>query len=125
MMTPERERVLQDAWAGAMDRAFSDYDRGGQGERVLRITAGMTRVSPRPGSAGGPSAVGVPPGYVGELANISIEIRLYDQASGDLLAVIRDNRDVPVLQWTQADGRNMLALFNSWAGLLHARVSGR
>jgi hypothetical protein len=124
-ITPERERVLQDAWAAAMDRAFSGYDRGGAGEKVLRISAEMTRVWPRPGSAGGPSAVGVPPGYVGELANISIEIRLYDPAGGELLSVVRDNRDVPVSQWTQGNGRNMVSLFNSWASLLQARVSGR
>ena len=68
--------------------------------------------------------MGVPGGYVGNLANIAIEMRLYDQASGELLSVVRDDRDVPVIQWTQGNGMNMLGLFNSWLSLLHARVSG-
>jgi hypothetical protein len=124
MITPERERVLSAAWADAAARAFSDYELSQQGEKGLRVTAEMTRVWPRPGSAGGPSAVGVPGGYVGNLANIAIEMRLYDQASGELLSVVRDDRDVPVIQWTQGNGMNMLGLFNSWLSLLHARVSG-
>lgn len=125
MITPEREQVLTAAWAEAMNRAFSDYERVEAGDNVLRISAELTRIWPRPGSAGGPAPVGVPAGYVGDLVNTSIEIRLYDQASGELLSVIRDDRDVPVIQWTQGNGVNMLSLFNSWAALLHARVSGR
>jgi hypothetical protein len=124
-ITPQRERVLTDAWASAMERAFADYDRSGESEKVLRVHAELQQVRPRRRSATGPTPAGVPATPSGDLADIFIEIRLYDRASGDLLAVIRDNRDVPVLQWTQADGRNMLGLFNSWASLLHARVSGR
>ncbi len=124
MITPERERVLSSAWSDAAARAFSDYESAREGEKVLRITAEMTRVWPRPGSAGGPAPVGVPPGFVGNLANIAIEMRLYDRASGELLSVVRDDRDVPAIQWTQGNGMNMLALFNSWLSLLHARVSG-
>jgi hypothetical protein len=108
-----------------MDRAFSDYARAEQGEKVLRISAEMTRVRPRARSATAPAPAGVPTGVRGDLAEITIEIRLYDQASGDLLSVIRDSRDVPVIQWTQSNGMNMVNLFGSWSALLQARVSGR
>jgi len=123
-ITPERERVMSEAWADTMDRAFSDYERGEEGDKILRISSAMTRVRPRARSMTG-SPAGVPGAVTGDLVNVSIEIRLYDQASGELLSVIRDDRDVPVIQWTRSDGRNMVNLFGSWTALLHARVSGR
>ena len=122
--TPEREQVLTEVWDGSVERAFSEYERTEQGEQVLRISAALTQIWPRARSVTG-SPAGVPGAVSGDLVNVSIEIRLYDQASGDLLAVIRDDRDAPMIQWTQANGRNMVSLFNSWAGLLHARVAGQ
>mgnify|MGYP001823689101 CR=1 FL=1 len=53
------------------------------------------------------------------------EFRLYDAQSGELLAVIRDRRTIGSLQWTRAAGVDIVNLFNSWAALLHTRVSGR
>jgi hypothetical protein len=123
-ITPEREQVMTEVWAGSMDRAFSEYQRAEEGEQVLRISAALTQIWPRSRSMAG-SPAGVPGAVSGDLVNVSIEIRLHDQASGDLLAVIRDSRDAPLIQWTQANGRNMVSLFNSWAGLLHARVAGQ
>jgi hypothetical protein len=123
-ITPERDQVMTEVWAGSMDRAFSEYERAEEGEQVLRISAALTQIWPRSRSMSG-SPAGVPGAVSGDLVNVSIEMRLYDQASGDLLAVIRDSRDAPMIQWTQANGRNMVSLFNSWAGLLHARVAGQ
>ena len=46
-------------------------------------------------------------------------------ANDQLLAVIRDRRSIASLQWNRAAGADTVNLFNSWAALLHTRVSGR
>lgn len=124
-ITPEREANLQDAWSGAMRRAFAGYQLSGSDDKVLRMTAALTRVEPGRtssiGSPGGPT----PPLTARDSVDVSAEFRLYDQGSGDLLAVIRDRRTIAQLQWTRAMGVDMVLLFNSWAALLHTRVSGR
>jgi hypothetical protein len=60
-----------------------------------------------------------------DTVDVSVEFRLYDQGSGELLAVIRDRRTIALAQWSRAAGIDMINLFNSWAALLHTRVSGK
>jgi len=123
-ITPERETNLQSAWARATDRAFASYERAGTGDEVLRIAAALTQLAPGRSSAAGAAASGAP-GTSRDTVDVSAEFRLYDQGSGDLLAVIRDRRTIGMSVWSRAAGVDMISLFNSWAALLHTRVSGR
>ena len=123
-ITPEREANLAAAWARAMDGFFTGYERAATGDKVLRITARLTRLEPGRTSASGSAGSGAP-GTSADTVDISAEFRLYDQGSGDLLAVIRDRRTIAMALWSRAAGVDMVNLFNSWAALLHTRVSGR
>ena len=123
-VTPERETNLQGAWTRATDRFFASYARATTGDRVLRITAALTRLAPGQTSAAGAVGSGAA-GTSRDTVDVSAEFRLYDQGSGDLLAVIRDRRTIALAQWSRAAGIDMINLFNSWAALLHTRVSGK
>jgi hypothetical protein len=124
LISPVRETNLQQAWERAMNRSFAAYSRSGSGDKVLRITAGLTQLAPGRTSA----AAGRVSGVAGNSMNtvdVSAEFRLYEQSSGDLLAVIRDTRTIVMQQWTLADGANMANLFSAWSALLHTRISGK
>lgn len=122
-MTPERETQLRADWSAAMNQAFSGYRQAEDGGRVLRITSELTRVIQGSKSFSATSGPGAPAIGSTDSADIQIEIRLYDQAGGELLAVIRDARTVPAPQWSRAGGIGMINLFRNWAALLHTRVS--
>lgn len=124
-MTAKREANLAKAWDAAMGRAFAKYTKDAEGQQVLRITAEITRVIP--GRTSGTSSVGAGKPAMGsaESVDIEAEFRLYDQASDKLLAVIRDRRTISILLWTQAEGAEMGNLFNSWAGSLQHRITGK
>lgn len=124
-MTPEREQALQERWGAAAGRAFSGYEQSSDGEQVLRITSELTRVVQGMTSFTGGSAAGGSPGGSSASADIYVEFRLYDQDSGRLLAVIRDDRSIPAQQWSRTAGAGIVSVFDSWAALLHTRVSGR
>ena len=124
LMTPEREAALQATWAGAMNRAFSDYRQSGSGPGVLRISAELTRIAP-----GRPTATTIggslqPAGSTQDVVEMWAEFRLYDAASGQLLAVIRDNRTFTSVAMSRTAPIAVDSLFKSWAALLHTRVSG-
>lgn len=123
VMSPEREQRLTEAWQSATDRTFSDYQ--GQDSRVLKLTAQLTQL--RPGRSAGTivGTSGAPVRGTGDTVDVSAEFRIYDRASDQLLAVIRDRQTIASLQWSRAEGVDMVNLFNSWAGLLHTRISGR
>jgi hypothetical protein len=123
-VTPERETNLQSAWARATDRVFTSYDRTGTGDKVLRIAAALTRLAPGQSSSAVGGIPGSAAGTSSNTVDVSAEFRLYDQGSGDLLAVIRDRRTIASAQWSRSAGADMIGLFNSWAALLHTRVSG-
>jgi hypothetical protein len=123
-MTPAREQNLRQAWAGAMERAFPDYARAGTGGEMVRITAELVRVDRGRSSFTGTTAGGAPAAGSADSADIYAEFRLYDQAAGTLLAVIRDDRTIPALQWSRSAGIGITNLFNAWASLLHTRISG-
>ena len=124
-MTAERQANLAKAWADAMGRAFSSYQDNGADGKLLKISAELTRVTPGRTSSTNTAANGQIVMGSFDTLDVEIEIRLYDQASEDLLAVIRDRRTIATMLWTQADGANMGNVFNSWAGLLYTRVSGK
>ena len=124
-MTPEREAALQEVWSRAMDRAFRDYQRAASGENTLRISARMTGVAP-----GRPTATTVgrdlqPMTSSQDVVEISMEFRLYNQASGELLAVIRDSRTMISVAMSRTAPVGVETMFNSWAALLRTRVSGK
>ena len=122
-LTPEREAGLRRSWEAATARAFADYPRG-EGE-VLRLEASLVQVAPGRGTSSSTSAAGAPIHGTSDVVNVSVEFRIYDTASDRLLAVIRDRRSIASLQWGRAAGADTVNLFNSWAALLHTRVSGR
>jgi hypothetical protein len=124
-MTPERETRLRTDWAAAMDQAFSGYGRAQDDGKVLRISSELTRVIQGSKSLSGTTGTGAPAIGSTDSADIYIEFRLTDEASGELLAVIRDMRTVPAPQWSRAGGIGMINLFRNWAALLHTRVSER
>ena len=124
-MTPERESALQNTWAQSMDQAFSGYERASSGDGTLRITAEITRVAP-----GRPSANTVGGGFQSmgssqDVVEIFMEFRCYNQDSGQLLAVIRDSRTMISQSMSRTAPVAVQTMFNSWAALLHTRVSGR
>ena len=66
--------------------------------------------------------------YTEDSGEASVEFRLYDQASGELLAVIRDKRSLGAQMWGRsntvtagADARNTL---NNWSRQLVRRITG-
>ncbi len=125
LMTPEREAGLQAMWAEAMDRAFRSYSRGASASGVLRITARLTRIAP-----GRPTATTIgadlqPMTSSQDVVEVSAEFRLYNAADGGLLGVIRDSRTITAVAMSRTAPVTMTTLFNSWAALLHTRVSGR
>lgn len=124
-VTPEREAGLQQTWADATARAFRDYPRAESGQGALRIDAALTRVAPGRSASTATSASGAMVQGTSDIVEVSAEFRLVDAASGQLLAVIRDRRAISSLQWTRAAGIDSVNLLNSWAALLHTRVSGR
>lgn len=123
-MTDQREANLQAAWARSMNRVFSSYDRSGSADKTLRISASLTRVEPGRSSSTSVGISGASTMGSSESVDISMEFRMYDVASGDLLVVIRDRRTAGLATWSRAAGVDMLNLFNSWSALLHTRVSG-
>ena len=125
LITPEREANVQAAWAQSMDRAFAHYSSATAGEKVLRVTAALTRLDPGMTSAAAGGLPGSAAGTSSNTVDVSVEFRLFDQGSGDLLVVIRDRRTIPTAQWSRAAGVDMVNLFGSWAALLHTRVSGK
>lgn len=129
-LTPERQQALSDAWATALDNAAGKQglatDSGG--DKVLRIDAAITRIAPSANFAEEQQAAGRSTVYTEDSGEASAEFRLYDQSSGELLAVIRDKRRVGSQVWSRsstvsasADVRNLL---NSWATRLMARITG-
>jgi hypothetical protein len=124
LMTPEREAGLQQTWSDATARAFRDYPRADPGQGTVRIDAALTRVAPGRTASTATSASGAMVQGTSDIVEVSAEFRLVDAASGQLLAVIRDRRAISSLQWTRAAGIDSVNLFNSWAALLHTRVSG-
>jgi hypothetical protein len=125
LMTPERAQHLQQLWREATDRAFSSYERRSAGDLVLRIESALTRITPGRSSGTTTTVGGQRVAGSADSVDISAEFRLYDNATDTLLAVIRDRRTLPGLQWTRAAGMDMSNQFGSWAGLLETRISGR
>lgn len=123
-VTPAREVGLQDAWSAATARAFRDYPRAEEGLGTLRIDAALTRVAPGRTATTATTAAGGMVQGTSDVVEVSAEFRLVDAASGQLLAVIRDRRAISSLQWTRTAGIDSVNLFNSWAALLHTRVTG-
>jgi hypothetical protein len=123
-ITEDKSERLAQAWSSATSHAFRDYPRGEEGKR-LRVEGVLVRVSP--GHSATTSTVAAGPSTHGsrDVVNISAEFRIYDEVSGDLLAVVRDRQTIAALQWTRAAAVDMSNLFNSWAALLHTRISGR
>lgn len=128
-LTPEREAALARTWheamAGAADKA--GLDSGGEGEQVLGITASLTQIAPSADLQQFEQATGPNRVYTEDSGEAAIEMRLYDQASGQLLVVIKDKRRVGPRMWglastvsASADVRN---LFNSWSNQLLSRVT--
>jgi hypothetical protein len=125
MMTPEREQNLQQLWRQATDNAFSDYRRSATGDPVLRLESALTQITPGRSSGTASTAGGIMVAGSTDSVDVSAEFRLYDGASNTLLAVIRDRRTLPGLQWTRSAGTDMSNQFSRWAGLLQTRISGR
>lgn len=124
-MTPERARNLDQGWQAAMARAFASYDLSGDSDRTLRVTAALNRVESGRSSTSSMSTAVSPAMTGGNSVDISAEFRVYDSASGDLLAVIRDRRTHSQSLWLRAQDQDMVNLFNPWAALLHTRLSGQ
>lgn len=124
-ITAERQQNLANAWANATGHAFRDYPREGSATKRLLVKAELTRVSPGRSGSTSSVAAGSASSAMREVVNVSAEFRLFDESSGQLLAVVRDRQTIGSLQWTRAAGVDTANLFNSWAALLHTRVSGR
>ncbi len=129
-MTPERQDSLAAAWDSAINAAASGAGLtvGSEGDKVLRIDARMTRIAPSADFAQTQSAAVRTTVYTEDSGDASVEFRLVDQGSGELLAVIRDKRSLGSQLWSRsstvtagADVRNTL---DRWARQLVARITG-
>ncbi len=129
-LTAEREQALASAWNKAVEDAAAKHglDTSGSGDKVLRIETEITRIAPSVNAGEMQNSPGRSTVYTEDSGDASVEFRLYDQASGELLVVIRDNRRVGSQMWGRAstvsisaDVRNLLS---SWANRLLSRVSG-
>jgi hypothetical protein len=116
---------LAEAWRNATNHAFADYPREEATAGTLKTEATLTRLSPGRATSTSSVAAGSASSVNRDVVNVSVEFRLRDADSGQLLAVIRDRQTIGSLQWTRAAGADMANLFNSWAALLHTRISGR
>lgn len=128
-LTPERQEALAQAWSRSLATAAGErsLDMSGAGEQVLRIDASMTRIAPSADFSQVDRTPGRATVYTEDSGEAAIEFRLYDNASGELLAVIRDKQRVGSQMWARsnsitasADVRN---LYNGWARRLLDRVS--
>lgn len=124
-MTVERERALQQLWENSTSRAFADYPRESDAQTTLRLDSALTRIIPGRSSGTATTAGGQVIAGSSDSVDVSAEFRLYDNASGQLLAVIRDRRTLPGLAWTRMAGSDLANQFSRWAGLLHTRINGR
>ena len=124
-LTEEREQALQALWASATGRAFSGYPLDESGEPALRLETDLTHITPGRTSGSTTTAGGQMVLGSADSVDVAAEFRLYDDASGQLLAVIRDRRTLPGLSWTRMAGSDLANQFSRWAGLLHTRISGR
>lgn len=122
-MTPQKEAQLADIWRQATSRAFAAYPQDGEG--ALEVSAALTRVASRRTASGAGAGAGAGYQTTGDVVEVSAEFRIHDASTGQLLAVVRDRRSIASLQWGRAAGVDLTNLFNSWASLLHTRVSGR
>ena len=129
-LTQERQDSLAAAWDAAIKGAATNAGLAvaSDGEKVLRIDARMTRIAPSADFAQAQSAAGRTTVYTEDSGDASVEFRLVDQRSGELLAVIRDKRTLGSQMWGRsstvtagADARNTL---NRWARQLVARITG-
>mgnify|MGYP001820327944 FL=1 len=124
-MTPGRINALQETWEGSMSRAFRSYQQVGEGDIGLGISAEIVRIAP-----GRPTATTIgggvqPVGSTQDVIEIFVEFRLYDQPDGKLVAVIRDSRTMLSVAMSRTAPAAIQTMFNSWAALLHTRISGR
>jgi hypothetical protein len=129
-LTPARQQALARGWRDAMIAAAGKYgiNTAGNGEKVLRVDAEITRIAPsadleQTEKASGPNTV-----YTEDSGEASIEIRLYDQAGNKLLGVVRDRRRIGPRMWGLAStvnaSANMRNLLNTWSNQLLLRITG-
>ena len=124
-MTPQRQAALQQSWQKAMDKAFTGYEKAISGTGVLHVAAKLTRIAP-----GRPTATTLggglqPAGSSRDVLEIWADFRLSDGENGKLLAVIRDNRTITSAAMSRTAPITMTLLLDSWAALLHTRISGK
>jgi hypothetical protein len=124
-MTSQRQAAMQQTWAAAMAKAFSGYGQAVSGEGVLRIASKLTRIAPGMSTAVTVGGALQPAGSSRDAVQISAEFRLYDGGDGNLLAVIRDSRTVTSVAMSRTSPVTMKLLLESWAALLHTRISGK
>jgi hypothetical protein len=130
-MTPERQQALAKAWDEAMHQAAERHGLtiGGTDRRVLRVDATLTEVAPAANFDDIQGSPGRTTVYTENSGRAAVEIRLHDEASGELLSVIRDRRDIGAsMMWTRANSITASAdarrLLDSWADTLTRRISG-
>ena len=124
-MTPQRQAALQQSWEQAMDRVFSRYEKAASAAGVLRIEAKLTRIAPGIATATTIGAGLQPAGSSRDALEVWAEFRLFDGGDGNLLAVIRDNRTMTSVSMSRTAPVGMRQMLDSWAALLHTRVSGK
>jgi hypothetical protein len=129
-LTPERQQALARGWSDAMIAAADKHgiNIGGDGEKVLRVDAEITRIAPSADLEQAQASTGITRVYTEDSGEASIEIRLYDQGSNTLLVVIRDRRRIGAQMWanasTQLAAANMRNLLNTWANQVLLRITG-
>jgi hypothetical protein len=129
-LTPERQQALAAAWREAMTSAAQrgGLDSSGRGEKVLRVDARLTRIAPRADFSQSQQSAGRTTVFTEDSGEASIEIRLRDRGSDELLVVIRDRRRVGPRMWSQANTitatADLRSLFNSWSNQLVTRIRG-
>jgi Protein of unknown function (DUF3313) len=129
-LTEQRQQALSQAWDESMRTAADQYGLrvGAEGDKVLRIQAAITEIAPTANLALEQQQPGRSTVYTENSGKAAIEIKIFDQASGELLTVVRDRRDVGSNMWRRSStvtaSADVRRLFNSWSNLLLGRISG-
>jgi len=130
-LTPQRQQALAESWLKSMQTGAAGHNlgTGGDGDKVLRIDAALTRIAPSANLQEEQKSSGRSTVYTEDSGEASIEFRLYDLSSGELLVVIRDKRRVGNQMWGRANtvtaSSDVRTLFNSWSNQLLSRVTGK
>ncbi len=113
-LTDKRKTQLQALWG----RANPPMALSTPGKKPLRVRAKLTQIAPSSNIEALEKAGQVVQIYTENSGNLGIELELIDAQNGELIAVLRDDREAGVSMWQQTSSirvrQDYLWLFKQW-----------